>query len=370
LAYQPLPVKNEDAASADGDAGVLLLAVRKGTPANTSGTDGDFETLQVSAGRLWVDASGKTLTVDGSGVTQPVSAASLPLPSGAATSAKQDTMIGHLDGVEGVLATIDADTGTIAGAVSGSEMQVDVVGSLPAGTNAIGKLAANSGVDIGDVDVLTLPGVAGTVADAATDSGNPVKTGGKYNSTQPTYTDGQRGDTQLTARGNTRVEIMSSTTAIAATTAPGDAASNSVNALSVTGYNRIYNGSTWDRVRNNEEVTLLASGARSTTQTSADITNYQGISALIVVLDMTTVGTASVTVSIEGKDSASGKYYTILTGSAITTNSTNRYRVGPTLAAAANSVAQDYLPRIFRIVVTANNGNSGTYSVGYCLLRA
>ncbi len=36
-------------------------------------------------------------------------------------------------------------------------MQVDVVASLPAGTNAIGKLAANSGVDIGDVDVLSLP---------------------------------------------------------------------------------------------------------------------------------------------------------------------------------------------------------------------
>lgn len=32
-------------------------------------------------------------------------------------------------------------------------VQVDVVGALPAGTNAIGKLSANSGVDIGDVDV-------------------------------------------------------------------------------------------------------------------------------------------------------------------------------------------------------------------------
>jgi len=36
-------------------------------------------------------------------------------------------------------------------------MQVDVVAALPAGTNAIGKLAANSGVDIGDVDVLSVP---------------------------------------------------------------------------------------------------------------------------------------------------------------------------------------------------------------------
>jgi hypothetical protein len=37
--------------------------------------------------------------------------------------------------------------------------------ALPAGTNAIGKLAANSGVDIGDVDVTSLPAlVAGTAA--------------------------------------------------------------------------------------------------------------------------------------------------------------------------------------------------------------
>lgn len=67
--------KAEDVTSADGDVGVPSLAVRKATPANTSGTDGDYEFLQMSAGRLWVDASGKTLTVDGSGVTQPVSIA-------------------------------------------------------------------------------------------------------------------------------------------------------------------------------------------------------------------------------------------------------------------------------------------------------
>ena len=62
-----------------------------------------------------------------------------------------------------LLGTIDADTGgiltsvqTLDNAISGSEMQVDVVGALPAGTNAIGKLAANSGVDIGDVDVTSI----------------------------------------------------------------------------------------------------------------------------------------------------------------------------------------------------------------------
>lgn len=50
-------VKLEDVASADADAGVPALAVRKGTPANTSGTDGDYEFLQISAGRLWASSN-------------------------------------------------------------------------------------------------------------------------------------------------------------------------------------------------------------------------------------------------------------------------------------------------------------------------
>lgn len=49
------------------------------------------------------------------------------LPTGASTSANQTTIIGHLDGVEGLLTTIDADTGSLAGCVAGSEMQVDIV---------------------------------------------------------------------------------------------------------------------------------------------------------------------------------------------------------------------------------------------------
>lgn len=117
-----------------------------------------------------------------------------------------------------------------------------------------------------------------------------------------------------------------------------------------------------------QEATLLASAARTTTQTGADLTNYFGRS-LIVVLDLTVNagGLGSVTLTIEGKDSASGKYYTILAGAAATAVATTRYRVGPTLAAAANSVAQDYLPRVFRITVTANNANPVTYSVGYVI---
>lgn len=118
-----------------------------------------------------------------------------------------------------------------------------------------------------------------------------------------------------------------------------------------------------------EEVVLLPSASRTTTYTSPDLQNLGGHSALCVVLDMTTVGTGSVTVTINGKDPASGKYYLILAGAAVTTNSTNRYRVSPTLGASANAIAQDDLPPTFQIVVTANNANAAVYSVGYTLVR-
>jgi hypothetical protein len=59
-----------------------------------------------------------------------------------------------LDAIAASLALLDNSIAT------GNELQVDVVGALPAGTNAIGKLAANSGVDIGDVDVTSI--AAGT----------------------------------------------------------------------------------------------------------------------------------------------------------------------------------------------------------------
>ncbi len=49
-------VRAEDSVSADGDKGITAFAVRKATPVNTSSNDGDYEALQVSAGRLWTSA--------------------------------------------------------------------------------------------------------------------------------------------------------------------------------------------------------------------------------------------------------------------------------------------------------------------------
>jgi hypothetical protein len=90
--------KAEDAASADLDVGIPAMAVRKATPANTSGTDGDYEMLQMSAGRLWTST-----TID---------------------------------------AAIPAGTNNIG------DVDVLTLPALPAGTN-----------NIGDVDVLSLPAI-------------------------------------------------------------------------------------------------------------------------------------------------------------------------------------------------------------------
>lgn len=54
--------KAEDVASADADVGVPAMMVRKATPANTSGTDGDYEMLQGSNGALWVAPLGYAAT--------------------------------------------------------------------------------------------------------------------------------------------------------------------------------------------------------------------------------------------------------------------------------------------------------------------
>ncbi|MCA1565826.1 MAG: hypothetical protein LC803_09350 [Acidobacteria bacterium] len=49
--------------------------------------------------------------------------------------------------------------------------------------------------------------VQGNVASGAADSGNPVKAGGRYNSSVPTLTNGQRGDLQLDANASLKTTL-------------------------------------------------------------------------------------------------------------------------------------------------------------------
>ena len=117
------------------------------------------------------------------------------------------------------------------------------------------------------------------------------------------------------------------------------------------------------------EITYLPSAARTATPTKQDKSNSVDARGMLVVIDVTAVAaTPSVVFTIQGKDSLSGKYYTILASAAITATGTTVLRVHPELTAAANLVAKDVVPRIFAIDAVHADADSITYSVGVQLL--
>lgn len=79
--------------------------------------------------------------------------------------------INNNSGVAGTSFDADTNTGTAGDGTQRVTLATDI--ALPAGTNAIGKLAANSGVDIGDVDVLTIGGQTPTYGAGAVAAGTP-----------------------------------------------------------------------------------------------------------------------------------------------------------------------------------------------------
>lgn len=215
--------------------------------------------------------------------------------------------------------------------------------------------------------------VQGNVASGATNSGNPVLAGGVFESAPAAVTNGQRRNLVTNPIGALLVAFDTpgtsgadgAATLAGAITRSASAVGGS-NPLAVGRFS--LNGSgTWDRDRNNAAATLLASGARTLIQTSADIPTYN-FKALTVILDVTVAGSGNITVTINGKDPASGKYYLLLSGAAVSSNSTNIYSVGPGIAAAANVSVSAFLPAVIQIVVTHNNGNTITYSVGTNLM--
>ena len=99
--------------------------------------------LVTSAGTEIGTAASPAYVAPGTSTTWAISAASLPLPSGAATSAKQDTIIGHVDGIETLLTTIDTDTGGIATSAASIDAKIPSLGqALAAGSVPVVLTAA------------------------------------------------------------------------------------------------------------------------------------------------------------------------------------------------------------------------------------
>ena len=120
-------------------------------PAGTNNI-GDVDVLSVVPGTGATNLGKAIDTATGATDTGVLMLATRDDALGALTPIESDNVQLRVD-ANGALWTHDD---ALDAALSGSELQVDVVAALPAGTNAIGKLAANSGVDIGDVDILSI----------------------------------------------------------------------------------------------------------------------------------------------------------------------------------------------------------------------
>ena len=119
---------------------------------------------------------------------------------------------------------------------------------------------------------------------------------------------------------------------------------------------------------NNFNSIVLASAARIATNNSEDLTN-SGHKGCHVIIDVTVdPDSASIVPTIQGLDSVSGKYYTLLVGNAITAVGTTVLRIYPGLTASANVIANDIVPSKFRILMTHADADSITYSVAVSLV--
>lgn len=337
--------------------------------------------LNVDERVLIVDATGAAMGTSGN----PIFTAAAASPgttniqgtqaNGATPITANPVLVGASDGAN--LRNIKADTagnliavGPTAAGAAITQAPLLVAGQFGGNVKLLG-LDTNGGVTQGAPNAggtSSWP-VQGAAAAGAALAGNPLRLGISdgtniqdwKQTTSGTGTQGIAGIPIVTqGLSHATNDIRAATTWLAAT--DGSAGGNiPANGMLVS------NGTTLDRFRNNVDVTLLASAARTTTQTSADITTFN-LAGITVVLDMTVVAASpSVTLTINGKDPASGKYYNLLTGAAVVAITTNVYRIMPALTAVANKDVNAYLPRTIQIVVTANNANSGTYSVGYTL---
>lgn len=126
-----------------------------------------------------------------------------------------------------------------------------------------------------------------------------------------------------------------------------------------------FNGTTWDRVRNNDTAVVLASAARGATVNSADQVNYDN-DHMLLFLDIT-VQTAAETVQleVEMEDPISGGYFSVWTAAAaVGVVGLYTYLLGPAnIAALYTEQIHIVVPRLWRLVSTQVGVGPITYSV-------
>lgn len=134
----------------------------------TQYTEGDTDATITGTAFLWEDGANTLATVS----------AANPLPvlasidtTGLATAAGQTTIIGHVDGIETLLGTMDADTSnlstkidTIAGDTTSIQAALETVGGLVVNLGTNNDVTVTGTVDLGATDNAVLDAIAASVA--------------------------------------------------------------------------------------------------------------------------------------------------------------------------------------------------------------
>lgn len=324
-----------------------------------------------------IDAAGNVIGIDAANTARTTATKVLPVQSvdaaGAvlstsalATSAKQDTLFTELQLKADLTETQPVSIATapvlVAGTALIGKVGIDQVTAnanevvLKASIAAIGKLAANSGVDIGDVDVTSAIITSGTITTVST-----VTNLAQINGFAPPGN----------ATGGLRVHVYaaaSSQTDAIAPTIIGNYVNNETGLFS---FPYVFNGTTWDRARNNVEATVFSSAARTATANSTDQVNYDA-HGIKMHLDITASSGTTPTLDIKLQALINGVYIDIA-GAVFTQKTgtgTDELTVYPGIAETANESVSDVIPRTWRAVATiAGSSPSFTFSLGVSYIK-
>src|SRR5882762_2154024 len=116
---------------------------------------------------------------------------------------------------------------------------------------------------------------------------------------------------------------------------------------------------------NRDNIVVITSAAQTGTTSSTDQTNASGKGVNVyIATGGFGAGASAITATIECKDPVSGHYYTILQSASLTANAFAILQVYPGLTAATNLIANNVLPRTWRVTLTASNWGTGGSIVG------
>lgn len=246
---------------------------------------------------------------------------------------------------------------------SDGSMNVKAVASIPAGANIIGKVGIDQTTPGTTNLVDTELPAAAVLGDAAANPTAPAVAAHLkvWNGTSWDNVDGvDTGALQTVLKG-----YNSAAAAYYGFRQLDGAGASSISntylgyALNTNAVLIAHNGATNDTWRNNTEVTVLASAARTASENSADITVYNG-AMLAVFLDVTAVSGTSPTldVTVKVKDVASGKYFVIGTFTQATAVTKQAIFIG-------GGADVEFATRTYRVeCVIAGTTPSFTFSVG------